>query len=480
MGMRGIGDTAGNNNGANGVESNNGRASPGASHSVHYDSVGPNGQSYHVDTVVRAATQGSQAGLSPTDVQNIIRGADANQVNLAMANAMQRSASGTSLYNRPLTQPGVTTPALGAGGSMASSGRATPDLEPRSAGVGNNSMTPGSLPSQPQQGLQVYLLSSPEGPRALLLNTSTAETYYSPRVGTQASLSRLRSNASLSNVAFASQAHGYHAAHQHYQRPQAQHEPPAAVHAQPPVQHVHPNNPPAAGLPPLLMQLWPHIWLIFRLGLFVWFFTTPNSSWSRWFTIICLAVFMFVLSTGLLNGVVENAWRPIGRHLQQLLPDLEQMQGGRGVVPGQGRDAQPAGREGDTGPEQLATRLADERRAREGWLIGQIRRLERAGLLFLASIAPGVAERHIANLEAEVRAEDDRRREAEAAAATAAVAAASGTGEEGEGNNGDRNETNGDGNTRPGEQQGGNEDQEAPRGNRNPGEEAIREELIAL
>jgi hypothetical protein len=46
--------------------------------------------------------------------------------------------------------------------------------------------------------------------------------------------------------------------------------------------------------------------------------------------------------------------------------------------------------------------------------------------LFLASIAPGVAERHIANLEAAARAERERReaeaREAEAAAAAAAVA----------------------------------------------------------
>ncbi|PNY24445.1 Uncharacterized protein TCAP_05615 [Tolypocladium capitatum] len=476
MGMRGVGDTAGNNTGANGVESNNGRASPGASHSGHYESVGPNGQSYHVDTVIRAAAQGSQAGLSPTDVQNIIRGADADRATMAMANAMQRTASGTSLQNRPLTQPGVTTPVFGAGGSLAGSGRVTPDLEPRSADAGNNTMTSGSLPSQQQQGLQVYILSSPEGPRALLLNTSAAETYYSPRLGTQASLSRLRGNASLSSVAFASQAHGIHAAQQHYQRPQVQHEPPAAVHTLPPVQRVHAGNPPAAGFLRLLMQLWPHMWLIFRLGLFVWFFTTPNSSWSRWFTVMCLAVFMFVLSSGLLNGVAENAWQPIARHLENLLPDLEQMRGGLGAAPRRVREAQPAERQGDAGPEQLAARLVGERRAREGWLAGQFRRLERAGLLFLASIAPGVAERHIANLEAEARAEENRRRETEAAAA----AAASRTGEEGDNNTGERNETNTheDDNTHPDEQQGGNEHQEAPRGN--PGEEPIREELVAL
>jgi len=43
------------------------------------------------------------------------------------------------------------------------------------------------------------------------------------------------------------------------------------------------------------------------------------------------------------------------------------------------------------------------------------RRLERAGLLFVASIAPGVAERHIAQLEAQERAAELARAGEEAA-----------------------------------------------------------------
>jgi hypothetical protein len=50
----------------------------------------------------------------------------------------------------------------------------------------------------------------------------------------------------------------------------------------------------------------------------------------------------------------------------------------------------------------------------------QVRRVERAGLLFLASIAPGVAERHIAHLEAEV----ERQRQAAVDAAEVARQAA--------------------------------------------------------
>jgi regulator of protease activity HflC (stomatin/prohibitin superfamily) len=59
----------------------------------------------------------------------------------------------------------------------------------------------------------------------------------------------------------------------------------------------------------------------------------------------------------------------------------------------------------------MAARLVAER-GRDSVL----RQIERASLLFLASIAPGVAEGHIANLEAEARAERQRL-EAEAEAA---------------------------------------------------------------
>lgn len=174
------------------------------------------------------------------------------------------------------------------------------------------------------------------------------------------------------------------------------------------------------------------MWLVIRLAVFVWLFTSPNSSWSRWFTVICLAGLVFLLSTGILNGVAENAWRPIGHHLQNLLPTPEQhAQRQRRVAAGRGapEQEQPLIQAGDADPAQMAARLVADRQGRQQtWLGAQVRRLERASLLFLASIAPGVAERHIANLEAEARAEEARRREAEAqteaATGTAAETAA--------------------------------------------------------
>ncbi|XP_044721904.1 Ubiquitin family protein [Hirsutella rhossiliensis] len=451
VGMRGIGDTAGNN----GPEAHSGRVSPGTSHAIHYETMGPNGQTYQVDTVVRSSTQGAPGGLSPAEVQNIIRSADSNQAAMVMANALQRNVPGASLYNRPLTQPGVTTPILGAGSSLAGSGRATPELDPRSAGAGNPAPRANS-PRQPQQGPQIYLLLSPDGPRALLFNSTTAETYYSPRLRGQASWPRLRSPASQSNLSYPAQPSEAHAAFQQDERPQQDQRPQprddaaAAVpaHVQPPLQPAHPNNPAAAaGLPPILVQFWPHLWLIFRLGLFVWFFTSPNSSWSRWLTIICLAVFMFVLSTGLLNGLAENAWRPIGRHLENILPALEPPRITRAAGTGRVAGAGQGGHDSEADPEQLAARL--------------FRRLERAGLLFLASLAPGVAERHIANLEAEARAEE--------------TAAADSAGGEAESN---RVGANGTEHGPEEEQRSEHAGHEAPQAN--AGNEPNREEVVAL
>jgi hypothetical protein len=172
------------------------------------------------------------------------------------------------------------------------------------------------------------------------------------------------------------------------------------------------------------MQLWPQIWLLFRLALFVWFFTSPDASWSRWLTIIVIAVFIFVLSTGVFNGVPDHVWRPLGRHLENLIPLDPGAQ--QGVAAPEQRNQQnqqnPQPRQ-DPDPTEMARRLVAQHQGPDNWILSQVRRLERAGLLFLASIAPGVAERHIANLEAAARAERERieaeAREAEAAAAAA-------------------------------------------------------------
>ncbi|TFA99807.1 hypothetical protein CCMA1212_008050 [Trichoderma ghanense] len=463
MGMRGIGDTAPANHGGYGSD-NSGRASPVPAHTIYRETVGPNGHSYHVETIVRsgagvapAAPAPQHGGLTPTEVHSILRGADTNQTPMSVANALhqsglRRSASSASLHNRALNQPGITTSVFANSGSRASSGRDTPDLGLRSvSGTLNPAATsaPSLTPSQSRQGVEVYILSSPEGPRALLFNGAVAEAYYTPRVYMPPTHHQLRNRASFPNLVHGmplqmrddvrfvptrtmrQSAHSHHAPAeqqqtQQQQAPRQRQQPQEPQpDQQPRIVPLHAGNPPAIGLPQMVMQLAPHIWLLIRLALFVWFFTSPNASWSRWLTIIALAFFVFILSTGLLAGVAEQAWRPLGRHLEHVFPAMDPGHLGRQGAAA-GRDgAHEADQNGSPNPAQMAARLVAERRGQESWIAGQLRRLERAGLLFLASIAPGVAERHIANLEAEARAQEARRREAEAAAAAAAAAESS-------------------------------------------------------
>ncbi|KAF5138430.1 hypothetical protein E5D57_002216 [Metarhizium anisopliae] len=485
MGMRGIGDSAGapSHSGANSVAPNSGRASPAATQTVYRETVGPNGHSYHLETVIRSGTPGQQNGLSFADVQNILRGADANQATATITNAMQRSASGASIHGRPLNQPGVTTPILGPRASTTGSGRATPDSSTRfGLGAGHFAVSTGAQGGPSCHGADLYMISSPQGPRALLMRNHTAEMYYTPsRTVFQNSMPPFRVPAGYANPVYPAIQHQtpqsnyqQHPPQQQQQGPEQQHRGDQA-HAPPAGQGaMHPANPPAAGLPPLLLQAWPHIWLVFRLALFVWLFTSPNSSWSRWFTVICLAILVFLLSTGILNGVAENAWRPIGRHLENLLPTPEQhvrrqqLPAGHAGPPEQ----QPLVQAGETNPAQMAARLMAERR-RQTWFTAQVRRIERAGLLFLASIAPGVAERHIANLEAETRAEEARRREEEEAAAA--------TEAENNASPGDTSQTINESGVENQTQEGtthGNERQEEPRGDVDA--DGVGEDLIAL
>ncbi|KAG7103961.1 hypothetical protein HYQ44_015273 [Verticillium longisporum] len=184
-----------------------------------------------------------------------------------------------------------------------------------------------------------------------------------------------------------------------------------------------------------MAQMLPHFWLVVRLGVFIWWFTSPNSSWSRWATVIAIAISIFIVNTGLFDAYFDRIVAPIRRHLDNLLPLANNNHNhnnnppNNADLPGNPDDQRApvaAQHNGPIDPAQAAARLVARRRHdNTTWLMEQARRLERAGLLFLASIAPGVAERHIAHLEEQERAERRRREEAEAAA-TAAAAAANG------------------------------------------------------
>ncbi|KAK4044855.1 hypothetical protein C8A01DRAFT_42464 [Parachaetomium inaequale] len=440
-----------------------------------------------------------QRPLSAADVRNIIHGADATRAAQTMANAMQRNASGAHPanmaaelahfnFNSPIQpiQPGVTTPIF-PGVSRNASRAATPDTSARSvsrgSGFGPSSVQPPGQPQGAQWLPEVYILSSPTGPRGLLINNGSEmyttpaaralplmPNFYRPLVPTSlvaethrpeiqiqgpghVTITR-RGEAPVHIQATPTQPYRPHSplAQQPYQPPPplAQQQPlpqahnaqqpairrrpvagqaaPAAAPAAQPAPQLNPHGNP--GVAPLVAAAWPHIWLIARLVAFAWWFSYTDPSWERWLSLVLAFVVVVAINTGLFNGMVNNAFHPVREQLEGMIPfadpnrqQQQQQQQQQNVPEGAGDQHDENGANPD--PAQTAQRLVAQRRVQNGnWLRDHMRRIERAGILFLASFAPGVAERHIQQLEEQERAERRAAEGARAAAAEAAAAAA--------------------------------------------------------
>ncbi|CAK7220728.1 hypothetical protein SBRCBS47491_004285 [Sporothrix bragantina] len=355
-----------------------------------------------------------------------------------------------------------------------------------------SAVTSGASVGRPPAGRpNVYLLESPSGPRAVLIN-SNSETYFTPAAAPatrtvpvpQAAPPQVQNEQWYVNLI---QQHNLQIQQQqqHYQfiiqqnirhvemlhrlqRQQMRHhqmqQQAAYQDAAPQANDAHqvalagqqdqvpnlhgaglqPNNPGAGAL----AAMWPHVWLLARLVLFVWWFTTPSASWTRWATVIMVAIAVFVFNTGVLDEIANQVWAPVRAHLDGFVPmpnangDARQQEGQNGqnapgdqnaAVPapapandaaGDAAEADAAGRAGgaDPDPFEAAARLVAERRRDNGRRLRDFaQRLERLGVMFLASLAPGIAERHVAL--AEEREREERRRLQEAAEAAVAAAA---------------------------------------------------------
>ncbi|ROV92643.1 hypothetical protein VSDG_06561 [Cytospora chrysosperma] len=425
--------------------------------------IAPNGQVFPLNLQQGHAGVPTPGGpFSTNDVQNIMRNADASQATSIMTDAMQRSASGASLANlnlsnqrQPIQPPGVTVSRRPSSTvpTVPLSRTATPDAM-RTSSFGSASAPPqAAMRSSTSNQPEVYILNSPQGPRALLINNHS-DLYYTPAARYPMaplvpsfnplwiqphphphpqSQPQPRSGPSTDYAQQAGQPQPAAAAQQQapqqgnirvnlFQGPPAQQQerqhPQAQVR---PLARGHVANPEAGVAGALVAALWPHVWLMIRLAVFVWWFTSSDTSWTRWFTIMSVATAVFLINTGLLNGIVHHMLNPVRQHLEGLIPlggpDPNRDRDGNGnnaqAAAQDGENNQtprPQQQRGQPDPARVAARLVAQRQEQNAnWLLDQVRRLERAGLLFLASIAPGVAERHIAALEAQERAERERR-----------------------------------------------------------------------
>lgn len=367
-------------------------------------------------------------------------------------NNMERAAS------NPLPAR-IPTPAGTSPHTAAAS--ATTNHSPTASNVANSSNA--TIPAVPTTGHAfnapivghvdpvVYLLSSPTGPRALLFNNS--DTFYTPRPASrhrrhdEHNPALRNTGANQNNPAappgvpeFRNRQRLFRRGHRDRQENN-------------PLEQVNPAAPhgnPGAGA--LAAQIGPMVWLIVRLMGFIWFFTAGNPTWSRWFMVTGVAVLVFIVNTGIFNGIFEQLWGPVRRHVEALIPlagpEAAQIPAIDAAIPRvrnaaerqaqANREAAPqlqeqGRRRGEPDPAQVAAHLLQQHRQRNapGWLVTQVRQAEHALLLFLASLVPGVGERHIAAREAEANAaEAERQRRLDAAAAAENQPAASETGEQ--------------------------------------------------
>ncbi|KAL2822325.1 hypothetical protein BDW59DRAFT_102756 [Aspergillus cavernicola] len=238
----------------------------------------------------------------------------------------------------------------------------------------------------------LYLLSSPSGCQSVLASSATADAIralntaqisQSPTVGAQAN-AQLNANAAvMENVVR------------------------QAVLNQRPVAEGH------LGLGRNLRRLW----LFARLYFFCHMFSAPGSQ-TR-IVYIVLAVIAAILSeTSVPRRMYEMVLAPVQRHLEGLVH----------FAPEEHAPPHPQGA-GATRNEAVVNQQTGMQNGREAnWaarLHQNLRRVERSAALFIASLVPGVGERHIEVRNAAeaarntelARQEEERRRQEEAAAA---------------------------------------------------------------
>lgn len=169
----------------------------------------------------------------------------------------------------------------------------------------------------------------------------------------------------------------------------------------------------------VLLPLGGHVWLLIRLFGFVYFFTGGGGH-VRTIVLGLCAFMVFIAQTGVFRPFLQSIWEPFRRHVENILPlaTNERPYIAQGANAGNNADVMQIraalGVEAVPNPHQAAERLLRERDRREGGIFRQnLRRLERALALFVASLVPGVGERHIAARDAAeaARREEERLRE---------------------------------------------------------------------
>ena len=164
-------------------------------------------------------------------------------------------------------------------------------------------------------------------------------------------------------------------------------------------------NPPAEN--DRMVNVAGHLWLIFKLAAFVYFFAGGGGLYRP----IMLGIVAGIVYLAQV-GAFQDQFNLIRRHFEALLPIGAMAE--RVAQPNNDTQAQ---QRGNLTPEEAARRILQQRRdQRFGWIRDSMRTVERAFALFIASLFPGVGERMVhAQEERErlerVAAQEERQRQ---------------------------------------------------------------------
>ncbi|KAM0713842.1 hypothetical protein Q7P37_010804 [Cladosporium fusiforme] len=337
-------------------------------------------------------------------------------------NPTSRSASP---FPARMAQSMRASPALGLGGLMA---------PPRVPSVSRAPGVPQSTrqPSSTEPNVTCYLLSSPEGPRALLISPQHGIfTGNLPRgIPTTIDLDRSVNSQRMTLDALRQQMPtptqtANHGQDQQGQAGNAPAEDPAVAAAHQVVDQLNQAQQaqarPAAQDNPLgpMQPFLAHFWLLLRVIIFAYFILGTNMGWRRPVALALIGLGFWMIRAGLFGegGIARRWWDGIVR--------VEQRPRQQPQANAEGQDGQPgdprAGRLPT--PEELAQRLVQDReqalqRAPLHRVREHLRPVERAAALFFASLWPGVGEAHVRAREAEERRQaeeevEQRRRDEE-------------------------------------------------------------------
>ncbi len=172
-----------------------------------------------------------------------------------------------------------------------------------------------------------------------------------------------------------------------------------------------------------LQPILAHVWLLLRVLIFAYFLLGTNMGYARPMILAGVGMLVWAFRMGAFgDGAPVRRWWDgvVGA------PPRPQAQGeGGGGQPAQQVNPNNAAAPNEAGqaramptPEETAQRLLNERAQWGNWLREQIRPVERAGALFVASLWPGIGEAHVREqrrLREELEVERRRVEEAERA-----------------------------------------------------------------